>query len=802
MISPRWRKVLRDLWGNRARTVLVVLSIAVGVAALGIIGTTYVIISRDLPAGYNAADPASASIFSDPFDDDFVRVVRNLSGVGEAEGRRTVTARLKVTPTGAAAPGEPEWRDIDLYAIPDYEHMRINRVTPETGAFPPAAHDILIERGALPLTGAQVGDVITIRMPNETERELRITGTVHDATRPSPVFANRIYGYISFDSLEWLGAPRSYNQLDFIVKYDRGNRNYILTVAQDVRYKVEKSGRTVYYTEIPDPGRHPFQRFVEPMVMLLTALGLLTLILSGFLVVNTISALLAQQVRQIGVMKAVGARSYQIAGMYLTLVLVLGLLALAIAAPLGMFGARAIVQVLARMINFDLTTFQVPLWVYGVQLVAAVLAPLLAAIGPVRGGARITVREAITSYGLSAGAFGRGPLDRLLAAIRILSRPLMLSLRNTFRRKRRLVLTLLTLGLGSTIFMSVFSVRASLLSTLDDALKYWQYDVGVVFNRPYRVDDIEQHALATPGVLAVETWGYQTVRRERPDGTESEGYVLIAPRAETKLLQPDVWRGRWLLDADENAVVINTDFLQQEPDVRVGQTLELQMDGRATQWRVVGIIRGVLSGATVYANYPYFARVARNVDRAGSVQVVTSATTAQGQAQIARALEQQFERVGLRVASTQTISQLKAVTINQFNVIVVFLLIMAVLIAVVGALGLTGTMSINVLERTRELGVMRAVGATGAAIRGIVIGEGALIGVLSWLVGLILALPVSQLLSNVVGMAFLRTPLSYRFSVQGALLWLGIILILAAIASLWPARNASRLSVREVLAYE
>jgi putative ABC transport system permease protein len=204
----------------------------------------------------------------------------------------------------------------------------------------------------------------------------------------------------------------------------------------------------------------------------------------------------------------------------------------------------------------------------------------------------------------------------------------------------------------------------------------------------------------------------------------------------------------------------------------------------------------------VYANYPYYTRVARNVDRAGSVQVLTNADSPAAQQQIARALEQQFERAGLRVSSTQTIAQLRAVTINQFNVILVFLLVMAALLAVVGALGLAGAMSINVLERTREIGVMRAVGATGRAVRGIVIGEGALIGVLSWSIGLALAVPISRVLSNVVGVGFLRTPLSYEFSIQGAFIWLAAVLVLSAAASLWPARNASRLSVREVLAYE
>ncbi len=124
-------RCFRDLWGHRSRSFLVIMSIAVGVAALGIIGSVYTIISRDLPAGYNAASPMSARLFTDAFDDDLIRVLSNLSGVGEVEGRRTLTARIKVTPRGRD--GEPQWRDIDLFAIPDYEGMQINKIAPEVG---------------------------------------------------------------------------------------------------------------------------------------------------------------------------------------------------------------------------------------------------------------------------------------------------------------------------------------------------------------------------------------------------------------------------------------------------------------------------------------------------------------------------------------------------------------------------------------------------------------------------------------------------------------------------------------------
>ncbi len=113
-----------------------------------------------------------------------------------------------------------------------------------------------------------------------------------------------------------------------------------------------------------------------------------------------------------------------------------------------------------------------------------------------------------------------------------------------------------------------------------------------------------------------------------------------------------------------------------------------------------------------------------------------------------------------------------------------------------------GTMSINVLERTREIGMMRAVGASDGAVARIFIAEGLFIGLLSWLVGTVLALPIGRLLSDAVGVAFLEAPLTYTFSARGTLLWLAIVFVLSTLASILPAWNASRLTVREVLAYE
>lgn len=794
MLRPRWRKVFADVWSNKTRTMLVVLSIAVGVFAIGAIAGANALLTREMTAAYLAVNPADISIYPDAFDDELVRTVRRIPGVADADGRRTISVRLQT--------GPDQWRDMTIYIVRDFEDMRINKILPVEGAWPPPPRTLLVERASLPLTGATIGDTVTIRLPDETLRRMQIVGTVATPNLPPAMLSNQTYAFASFSNLEWLGQPEFYDELNITVTGDRFDKEHIADVAALVRNKIESSGRTVYFTYLPEPGRHPAYQVLQPLFLLLGFLGALSLFAGCFLVVNTISALLTQQIRQIGVMKAVGARTSDVVVMYLASVLLLGVLALLLAMPLAYLLAAGLTVLVSGLMNTDVTSLAMPLEVWLIMIAVGLMVPLLAALAPVFGGARVTVHEAISGYGLGKGRFGRGRIDHLLQRLQRLSRPLMLSLRNTFRRKGRLALTLTTLTLSGVIFMSVFSVRNSLLLTLDDALKYFNFHILGVFQGFYRTEQIEREALAVPGVTAAESWWSEMVRRVRPNDTESDSLTMYSVPAETRMIIPTVLEGRWLLPEDENALVINSSVLGLEPDIKVGDTVTLKIDRRETEWKVVGIVRGIGGQAILYTHYPYFARIRGFTGRAAAVTLQINPSDAANQERIAKELEAHYKSVGIRLGGTLTLSLLRQQNELFFNILIAFLLAMALLLAIVGGLGLMGTMSINVLERTREIGVLRAIGASNGAVQRIVVTEGIIIGVLSWALAMIAAVPLAKVISDSVGMAFFQTPLSFSFSISGALIWLALVTIIAAIASLLPAYNATRLTVREVLAYE
>jgi putative ABC transport system permease protein len=240
------------------------------------------------------------------------------------------------------------------------------------------------------------------------------------------------------------------------------------------------------------------------------------------------------------------------------------------------------------------------------------------------------------------------------------------------------------------------------------------------------------------------------------------------------------------------------------PDLKVGDWLTIEANGKETDWHIVGIysITGNVSPPLLYVNYEYISRIVGELGMVYSLRVLTTDHSAATQKRVNDQLQALFEERGVQVTSTQLGTQFIEDQKAQTDILVYFMLVMASLIAIVGGLGLMGTMSINVLERTREIGVMRAIGASNLDIQTIVIVEGMVIGILSWAISIFVSIPITNALTYGVGMAILTAPMPTVYGVSGILVWLLFTIVLGTLASAMPARRASKLTVRDTLAYE
>ena len=797
MIGSRWKKVWADFWGNRGRTFLTIMTIAVGTFAVGFNSNMSLYMNESMDGDYLSANPSEAQVYAAPLTDDMVEIARTIPGVDTVEGFSSVGARI--------VRADGTFVDINFTAVDDPASLNLNQLKPAAGETKVPRYgdkETILDASALSL-GYEPGDKILVELADGKRREIKLTGYIHDVTGFPYNLANRANAYVTTDTLEWLGGDTStYEQLAVSVAEKQTDPDHVTEVAQAVADRMERAGATVYFVSVYQPGHHFAWSITQGIFFVLGVLGYLTVLLSGFLIVNTITALMTQQTRQIGIMKAVGGDTLQLAGMYVVLILGFGLGALLIAIPLANMAAQNIGGGMAQWLNFQAAPYHGYSATLIQQVIVALIVPLLAAIFPVYNSVRMTVREAISDYGLGGNA--RPKADSVKRSSLLIPRPIRISIRNTFRRKARLGITLFTLVLAGAVFIAVYNLWASFDKVIEDIQGYFLADINISFDRGYRYDKVASIAKNFPGVEGAEGWLEYTGTLNMGEDDAGTQILFVAPPSTSILIDPIITSGRWLEPGDENAIVIGNHLLQVYPDLKVGDWLTIDSNGRETDWHIVGIysITGNVSPPLLYVNYEYLSVLVGEPEMAYSLRIITAEHDSLTQRRINDQIQAAFGERGINIRSTQLGAEFIRDQKAQTDILVYFMLVMASLIAVVGGLGLMGTMSINVLERTREIGVMRAIGASNGDIQAIVITEGMVIGVLSWLISIFIAIPITNVLCYGVGMAILTAPMPPVFGVSGVIAWLIFTLVLGTLASALPARRASRLTVRDTLAYE
>ncbi len=780
MIAPRWRKVLRDIADTPLRTALAVTAMAVGAFGVTMILTSYSVLKRELKTTYSDTRPASAVLVLDgPANDALVDSVRRMPGVRDAELRPVIGGRFFI--------GNGQWVPLILYVVRDFRDIRLDRFTPDAGAWPPGDGEVLIERSSLSVARAAIGDRVIVRTSDRVERPLRIAGTVHAAGLAPGWMEHAVAGFVSADHMR-----SSADQLRILVTGDTLDERHI----RDVVNRVARSVGHVTRIDVPTPGRHPHAAQMDTFLYLLGAFGALTFVLSAVLVATMIHALLTEQLRQVGVMKTLGASTRQIASLYLGQVAILAAAAIAIGVPLGVAAGQAYARFAASMLNATITKAMPALWIVAAEVVAGVVIPLLVALGPVMHAARISIHEAF-SNDVGGTPFGTCRFDRWLARIQWLPRPLMLSLRTTFHRRGRLILTVATLAAGGAAFIAALNVSAAWTRTLDADGRARRFDVQAAFAHPYPAAQVMQALASVTDVVHAECW-------TEAGATLGESNVsLVGPDVDSKLLALPLIAGRWLRPDDDDVAVINQSVVSLDPTLHLGGDIPLQINGRIVRFRIIGIVKELAPHGTVYAPPRTILRATgKPPGIARSVRIVTRQLDVSGQVAASKAIEQALENAGISVAGIQALSDSRKSFSDHLVIIKSALIFAALLVVLVGGLGLTSTLTLNVFERTREIGILSAIGATPRTIARDVVFEGMVMAVLSWCAALLVSIPITFALDAATGQMFIRSALDFYMSPLAATVWLLLVLILAALSSFYPARRSARLAVREAIAYE
>ncbi len=793
-MSAIYKKIFADLWTNKVRSILVALSIGVGIFAVGIMISTRIIIKHDMDLDFFSTNPHTSRLYTQDFDDNLLEEISGLPEVESIDASYNLWVKI-ASPSGKLF-------EINLNSIDSIDSIEVDKIVLESGKDSLKEGEIYLERQGAAGLGLKTGDSVKLTLEDGQVVTLKLAGIVHDVQSNPFKFNSKTSGFVLPAEMEKLGGSNLNNFVNLVTTGSHTDVDHVRQMSEKIAEVVKANGFTVYNVNVNRPGQPPAQATVDTIMALLGALSVLIVLLSTFLVTNTISSLMSQQIKHIGIIKAIGATFAQVAGIYLGLVIAFGLIALLIAVPLSIFASYGFTRWLIGMLNANPSPFVVPAETILVQLMIGLFVPIAGALIPIVSGAKKTVREAITSYGLNANGHP-GLVDWILKTIPWLPRPLILSIRNTFRRKARLILTLATLILGGAIFIAMLGVRESMYTEVNRSFSYFQSDVNATFANFYSTEELQAAVADIPGITHIESWTSFNANIVRPDGINTDLITLYIPPVDTDLLTPILIDGRWLQAGDENAIVVSNHFVNLRPEVKVGDEVQLRWHDKDTLFKVVGIFRmsGTYPAPITYIAPEGLALIDGDPMQANQLKLVTDLHTQERQEEILMTVQTRLSDLGLK-STLETGNEIIGQQRSVVNILISLLVAMGMLIAIVGGLGLMGTMGMNVLERTREIGVMRSIGAGNAEIFRLVLMEGLLIGLISWGLSALVAIPITQFLDNSLGQALMTIPIVYIFSVQGLFIWLGIVLVLSTIACLIPARNAVRLTIRDVLAYE
>lgn len=791
MAKRLFYKIFRDVQHAPGRFMLMFGALAVSLTALGLVLSAFTISTREMRGNYLGTQPAAATFRMDGVTEDALALARSYPGVAEVEARASHLARVQVAPD--------VWRPILLFAVGDFKAMKVARFRSEKGAWPPPDGTLLVERSSAPILKFSIGSPMHLRSPGGIVCDMPVSGIVHDPGL-APAWQERmVYGYLGAASLNRLGLPTLPTELKITVKDQSLTRPQIEDLAKGLAAALALRGHGVDEIQVPPPRRHPHEAPSRTVMAMLFVSAFLILILAGILTASLVAEWMVRERRPLGIMKSLGATSGQLLIPYALPVVLMGLLAATVSVGPALHGGQFFAHKVAGLLNLELMDLSVPRWVPAVQFLSGIFIPLLLTlpvlIKAARGSALSSMQVVPAYYG-GPGKETRAKENRLLRY----------ALRNTWRKPRRLALTLGLLASAGALFITALELADAWKVTLDRGMATRAYDVEVRFTAAVPIQEIRSSLKNLKNLSGLETWEQLATSAEGrggfplvnsyPDGGHGSFSLRGLPE-NTKMVSFPVMEGRFLNEGETNALVLNHMARPLYPQAVIGDTIQVRVHEKTLAYILVGVVRELGSPAAAYVKAEELSSRLGRPGTATSVRLAWQKKKEGIDPEKMKGLEKLLSGTKFPVGLLITDLELRSAMGEHIGVLVTLLKLLALILAAVGLFGLGAALSAAVAERSREFAVLKTLGATPNEIRRMVVVEALAWALGSAVLGLFASLPLSLGAGQLVGALSFRSPLPLVFSPTGISLWFVLSALGAMGAAYLPARRASALTIRQ-----
>jgi len=788
-MNMKWKKAWSELKAHPRRSLLVIAALAIGLWGVGSIGVSYSILGQDLDANFQGTQPPHLIVHSKQFNKLYLKEFTVRKDIENAEFRDFSKHRIEIRPG--------VWVPLHIYGVKDAENMRLALMYHQKGKKRPAPGSIKIERNGQQISDLRIGKVARIRVSNQVLK-LPVSGTFFDPGQAPSTQEAFIYSYVSQPTYQKItGRPIDQRLL---VRF-RG-----VSSEQEVRKKTQtlieswkKAGIAATAYQIPNFGAHPHQWQLNAILFLIGGIGLLAFLMGAVLVSQLIQAIISGQIRQIGMLKAIGATRLHIFQMYIFMLLLLGLASGLIGIPLAVASGYGYAYFVAFILNFEVLTTSLGIHVYLSLLGISLLLPVLFSLPALYSGSKTTVREALSDYGIHT----RLAVNKTLHQSKWpLPTTFMLAFRNALRNSRRLTVTVAAMALGVAIFSVGFNIRQSLANYLAQSQDALRYDIQVTFDQQVPKDKATAPFRNISSIQKMAIWSGSKATLQPPKPHHPRKVLIVALPYDTDMQKLTIVKGRWLKPSKQLEIVMNQDSWQKYGYPKMGATIAFTTKNKLAQGALVGVIKQFEAPKLYMDKKQYDARF-NPKGHVNSLVMTAKNRSFKQVITLKKVLEKAIIASDLKIYNVMSQAETAKALFEHLNIILTTIVFLSLLVLVVSAIGMASATGINIMERTREIGVMRAIGATPKRIYQIFVSEGMMVGSVSIVLGLILSIPFSQTFTSFFGnMIFGRETLDPAFSPVGFGMTLFATLLFSWMASRIPAKRAVALSTREALTYE